>query len=68
LIATQLYQKSVIDKITGNLLDDDYPAVFLYGPQNVGKTFLAKTVLKKMFEKHSYYVHYLDCNAISAQL
>jgi AAA+ superfamily predicted ATPase len=41
----------------------------LYGPQSVGKTFLANSLVKKHFEtKLHYYVHYFDCNQLSSQL
>ena len=42
--------------------------MLLYGPSSVGKTFLVKSLLRRTFEKRDYYVHYFDCNALSAQV
>lgn len=67
LVAMKLYKASVLDKITHFLLEEKTP-VLLYGPQSVGKTYLAKHLLKPQLESQGYYVQYIDCNALSAQL
>jgi Cdc6-like AAA superfamily ATPase len=67
MISKHIYQETVLDKIFDSLTSPDATPVLCYGPASIGKTFLAKHLIKPYFETaHHYYVEYLDCNALSA--
>jgi Cdc6-like AAA superfamily ATPase len=59
----------VVRKIINDLTSPDATPVLCYGPPSVGKSFLVKNLIKSTLErKHHYYVDYIDCNSLSAQI
>eukprot|EP00347_Sterkiella_histriomuscorum_P013019 403366324 len=69
IVAQKIYGDSLVNKIKDIFINHQESTCLLYGPQQVGKTFVTQNLIIEDFQKNEgYFIQYIDCNKISTHI